>query len=57
MEIRKIQKNGHSLAVNLPPKFATNLGLSEGDFVEISLTVDHSILITNLKPKLEDVRT
>lgn len=57
MEIRKIQKNGHSLAVNLPPKFATNLGLSEGDFVEISLTVDRNILITNLKPKPEDVRT
>lgn len=57
MEIRKVQKHGNSLAVNLPPSFVQNLDLSDGDYVEVSLTVDKLIVIKKATFKHEGVRT
>jgi len=51
MEIRKLQKHGNSLSVNLPPAYHANLGLKSGDYVELALTVDHRIILSKYQPK------
>lgn len=57
MEIRKVQKHGNSLAVNLPTAFAKNLQLLDGDYVELTLPVDKQILITKADLKHKEVGT
>jgi antitoxin component of MazEF toxin-antitoxin module len=51
MEIRKIQKDGNSLVVPLPPKYLTAANLNTGDRVTITLTVEKEILISKLNHK------
>lgn len=51
MEIRKLQKHGNSLSINIPPAFVTTLQLHAGDYVELALTVDQGMTIFKCKPK------
>lgn len=46
METRKLEKNSGSTSLNLPYKFARNLDLKPGDYVNIELTVDRKIIVT-----------
>ena len=45
MEIRKIQQNGSSLVVVIPPKYLNSLHLFRGDSVYVELTVNQTIII------------
>lgn len=45
MEIRKIQKNGDSLCVNIPSKYLSSLKLYLGNPVSLTLTVSKAIVI------------
>lgn len=46
MEIRKLERNSGSTSLNLPYKFAKNLNLKPGDYVNIELTVDRKIIVS-----------
>jgi AbrB family looped-hinge helix DNA binding protein len=49
VEIRKIFKQGRTLAVTIPKQIRVNLGLSPGDYVSIELTVDRKVQIQKAK--------
>ena len=57
MEIRKLQQHGHSVAVNLPPKYLVNLHLNTQDYVLIELTPDKRIIISKYVPKQTEILT
>lgn len=51
MDLRKVQRNGNSLCVNLVPSHCRSLGIKEGDYVEEVLSVQRRILVTPHQPK------
>lgn len=46
MEKRKLERNSGSIGLNIPMKYAKNLNLKPGDYVNIELTVDRKIVVT-----------
>ena len=51
MDLRKVQRNGNSLCVNLVPAHCRSLGIKEGDYVEQKLSVQRQIVIKPHQPK------
>jgi antitoxin component of MazEF toxin-antitoxin module len=46
MEMRKAQKNGNSIAVNLPTQYASGARIAVGTLCEVKLDVNKRIIIT-----------
>lgn len=52
-ERRKVQRNGHSLCVNLIPAHCRALDLKDGSYVEMDLSVQRRILISPERDKVK----
>lgn len=45
MELRKLTLNGHSQAVTLPPRFLKALNIKSGEYVEMFIGDNNTIVI------------
>lgn len=56
MIINKITRNGNSWVVNLPQKYLRPLGYHIGQYIQITVLSDNTLLIKPIKEEIYDVR-
>ncbi len=56
MIIQKITRNGNSWVVNFPQKYLRPLGYHIGQYIQITVLSDNSLLIKPIKEEIYDVR-
>jgi len=55
MIINKITKNGSSWVINVPQKYLRPLGYHIGQYVQITVLSDHSLLLKPIKEEIYNV--